>query len=62
MLSAPFYETFLTLRRTERDINIKVQTSACKERGKGKAVPLQASTGPQSSRRLRLPEFKKIGA
>jgi hypothetical protein len=28
--------------------------------GKGKAVPLQAWTGPEGSRRLRLPDFKKI--
>jgi len=29
---------------------------------KGKAVPLQAWTGPEGSRRLRLPDFKTIGA
>jgi hypothetical protein len=28
---------------------------------KGKAIPLQAWTGRESSRRLRLPEFKTIG-
>jgi len=28
---------------------------------KGKAVPLQAWTGPEGSRRLRLPDFKAIG-
>jgi hypothetical protein len=28
---------------------------------KGKAIPLQALTGPKGSRRLRLPDFKKIG-
>ena len=28
---------------------------------KGKAIPLQAWTGPQGSRRLRLPDFKTIG-
>jgi hypothetical protein len=27
----------------------------------GKAIPLQAWTGPEGSRRLRLPDFKKIG-
>jgi len=32
-----------------------------KEKGKGKAVPLQAWTGPEGSRRLRLPDFKKFG-
>jgi hypothetical protein len=28
---------------------------------KGKAIPLQAWTGPESSMRLRVPDFKKIG-
>jgi hypothetical protein len=27
---------------------------------KGKAVPLQAWTGPEGSRRLRVPDFKTI--
>jgi len=30
-------------------------------KGKGKAVSLQAWTGPEGSRRLRLPDFKTIG-
>jgi len=30
-------------------------------KGKGKAVPLQAWTGPEDSRRVRLPDFKTIG-
>jgi hypothetical protein len=28
---------------------------------KGKAIPLQAPTGPEGSRRVRLPDFKTIG-
>jgi len=28
---------------------------------KGKAIPLQAWTGPEGSRRLRFPNFKTIG-
>jgi hypothetical protein len=28
---------------------------------KGKAIPLQALTGPEGSRRLRLPDFKTTG-
>jgi hypothetical protein len=28
---------------------------------KGKAIPLQAWTGPEGSRRVRLPDFKTIG-
>ena len=30
-------------------------------KGKCKALPLQAWTGPEGSRRLRLPDFKTIG-
>jgi hypothetical protein len=30
-------------------------------KGKGKAIPLQTFTGPEGSRRLRLPDFKTIG-
>jgi hypothetical protein len=32
-----------------------------KKKKKGKAVPLQAWTGPQGSRRLRFPDFSTIG-
>jgi hypothetical protein len=32
-----------------------------KGKGKGKAIPLQVWTGPEGARRLRLPDFKKIG-
>jgi hypothetical protein len=28
---------------------------------KGKAIPLQTWTGPEDSRRLRLPDFKTVG-
>jgi len=28
---------------------------------KGKAIPLQAWTGPEGSRRFRIPDFKTIG-
>jgi hypothetical protein len=31
-----------------------------KGKGKCKAIPLQALTGPEGSRRLRLPDFKTI--
>ena len=30
-------------------------------KSKGKAIPLQAWTGPEGSRRLKLPDFKTIG-
>ena len=29
----------------------------CKGKGKGKAVPLQAWSGPEGSRKLRFPDF-----
>ena len=29
---------------------------------KGKAIPLQAWTGPEGSRSLRVPDFKTVGA
>jgi hypothetical protein len=29
-------------------------------KGKGKAIPLRAWTGPEGSRKLRLPDFKTI--
>jgi len=32
-----------------------------KGKGKGKAIPLQAWTGPEGSRRMRLPDFMTIG-
>jgi len=32
-----------------------------KGKGKGKAIPLKSWTGPEGSRRLRLPDFKTIG-
>jgi len=32
-----------------------------KVKGKGKAIPLQAWTGPEDSTRLMLPDFKTIG-
>jgi hypothetical protein len=33
----------------------------CDYKVKGKAIPLQPLTGPEGSRRLRLPDFKTIG-
>jgi hypothetical protein len=38
------------------NVNIKLCTQ-----GTCKAIPLQAWTGPEGSRRLRLPDFKTIG-
>jgi hypothetical protein len=36
-------------------------TKECIQQLKGKAIPLQAWTGPRGSRRLRLLNFKTIG-
>jgi hypothetical protein len=31
------------------------------DKGKGKAIPLQAFVDPEGSRNMRLPDFKTIG-
>jgi hypothetical protein len=36
-------------------------TEMSKYKGKDKAIPLQVWTGPEDSRRLRLPDFKTFG-
>jgi hypothetical protein len=38
-----------------------IEEHQSKGKGNGKAIPLQTLTGPEGSRRLRLPDFKKIG-
>jgi len=38
---------------------IEIWTNTYK--GKGKTIPLQARTGPEGSRRLRLPDFMTFG-
>jgi hypothetical protein len=42
---------------------LKIQRlwSSSKGKGKGNAIPLQALTGPEGSRGLRLADFKTIG-
>jgi hypothetical protein len=50
-------EKFLRLITRQTIILIIVN----KGKDKGKAIPLQAWTGPEGSRRSRLPDFKKIG-
>jgi hypothetical protein len=37
------------------------QTGSPSRDVKGKAIPLQALTGPESSKRLKLPDFKTTG-
>jgi hypothetical protein len=41
------------------DRNLSMSTFYLQKVRKGKAVPLQAWTGPEGSRRLRLPDFKR---
>jgi len=48
-------------RIVERILPCFKQYPIGKGQGKGKAIPLQAWTGPEGSRRLRLPHFKTIG-
>jgi hypothetical protein len=50
----------LYLRVLQKDI-ILVDDNSVLVRGKGKAIPLQAWSGPEGSRRLRLPDFRTIG-
>jgi len=50
---------FHTLTQTQ-DSDLILPHIQC-VKGKGKAIPLQAWTGPEGSRRLRLPDFKTIG-
>jgi len=46
---------------TEEIIIIIIIISSSSSSNKGKAIPLQARTGPGSSRRLGLSDFKTIG-
>jgi hypothetical protein len=48
----------------QQQCKMAAQLSTCtrkEQRILGKAIPLQAWTGPEGSRRLRLPDFKTIG-
>jgi hypothetical protein len=57
--------------RPERNVESRVSNAKvgkcieiylhCFHKKKGKAFPLQAWTGPEVSRSLRLPDFKTIG-
>ena len=45
------------LRKKHGKTSVRVAASKIE----GKAIPLQPWTGPQGSRRLRLPDFKTFG-
>jgi hypothetical protein len=51
---------FIKIKITERETQYPSNNSAHNYL-KGKAIPLQAWTGPEGSRRLRLPDFMTIG-
>jgi hypothetical protein len=42
-------------------MNNKIKHNILIAKVKGKAIPLQAWTGPEGSRRLRFPDFKRVG-
>jgi hypothetical protein len=44
-----------------KDTNMASMGNFEAKEAKRKAIPLQAWTGPEGSRRLRLPDFKTIG-
>jgi hypothetical protein len=46
---------------TARQLYYAARGNICKLCKKGKAIPLQAWTGPECSRQLRLPDFKTFG-
>jgi hypothetical protein len=53
--------------RTHKNYTKKIFTNKyfspymqCSKKVNGKAIPIQAWTGPEGSRRLRLPDFKTI--
>jgi hypothetical protein len=49
---------FVNVARYKKEFKIHLWV---KGNGKGKAIPLQAWTVPECSRRLRLPDFMTIG-
>ena len=48
-------------KEISQDMFAKVSNDIHSCKGKGKAIPLQAWTGPEGCRRLRLPDFKTVG-
>ena len=45
------------MRAFSNDVLVTVHPGKSLGKGKGKAVPLQASSGPEGSRKLRFPDF-----
>jgi len=57
----PFHNAHFFQHKSHADSNLHHIMKISPFPGKGKAVPLQAWTGPEGSRRLRLPDFNTIG-
>jgi hypothetical protein len=55
------FGTLIEIRILTTSTNSSVNTNISLSEGKGKAIPLQALTGPEGSRRLRLPDFMTMG-
>jgi len=49
------------MRKEVQKFITETEESPWRPTSKGKAIPLQAWTGPEGSRSLRLPNFKTIG-
>jgi hypothetical protein len=55
----PFFQSLST--STHRTNSVDEGAHNFEWIGEGKAIPLQVLTGPEGSRRLRLPDFKTVG-
>jgi hypothetical protein len=60
-LVGSFYEIYITMHGSMKIKIIGYFTKLYKLDEEGKAIPLHSWTGPEGSRRLRLPDFKTIG-
>jgi hypothetical protein len=61
---AVFLLSFRKRRTAVHPTNLNLKLQNCVKKSKkcrGKSVPLQAWTGPEGSRRLRLQDFKTLG-
>ena len=54
-------EVYIVGTLTQSTTSWQQDASEATRKGKDKAIPLQAWTGPEDSRKLRLPDFKTIG-
>jgi hypothetical protein len=61
MLPAKYEPTIPVIERPQTHALDRAATGIGSLLIKGKAIPLQAWTGPEGSRRLRLSDFKTIG-